>query len=1681
MPLRSKTGPSGAKKAAAKPPVSRQTFAPSPLSQPLYGGNLDSSSTISLGPLNDGLEKHADSIADLVTRQKPTFLPHASPPEKPVMPSRSKNQKSENQNNIDGDEKREEEGKGSETLPFGIMGASGGGGGEDENNPANRNQNKAVSLNSFFSNRIRIAMAAPGFQVPLGFQLSMEKILGASLEHVRLHNDAESAKLNEALGSRAFALGSRIFFGNRQYSPHTVTGHHLLAHELAHIFQEGKVVGESKTTLRRAPHCGERGSVPVDNTQETLEEAQEEDIYEAENSIEIPDDTEIDEQISWPRACELNFEWWGRLQLQDVIPFRSYNPDSQPRAFANKTIAAQRLMFDNGVRIVEGAPLGRDGIFGPRTFLALYRVAADQKHAARAALQGLGLDLDSILKSRPTSQRAKALIIKPEFLIQFPIRPLGESVIRYYDDEFGMVFNDRQVLDYVLFDSEVPEGVTREDRIELLKRLYGQEENRLHGTVALVRVDRGFIHTEIDVGRAVNRDRRARIEQQHYFSFVGFTPERVSLMDRMFGLFESLLKAGSSLSTEKQQEIVDALDLLAQQGNPSRASEPDEIVAFLMAVYLPAIDSGMRSTVVEIYFNEKREKERKERESIETHNREVAHDRANALVTLIDQEDAYGPLRHGQFMTQLNLNLRDRRFFHLVLDDLSSRNKFVSLFDEVEGLKSQRALAALMELVLAGSYASHSRVQQSLRVVNERYGEERNHAYTTAGGGAVLLRGSERVGVGQVVGEVNAGFLRDETKERLKPAAQEKLETELERESREYMTRLMSGNEQSRSQDEAGEIILQQAWQAAGLDPDSDVESVEVMESLRVYSVRQAEPQPDGIERYDVQYEIVERLVTDDTDTGWVGKENTLDWRSESEFENQLFWYNFSQSADVIEAGAIVVSVAAVVIVAWEVGAIALLVEAAGGPAIVTASIGISVGIYMLTHERWTLEGLLLAGLEGYLGALGFRLFAPVGSAAGRLVIPATLEQITMRRAFAAWLVRHGVQGALTGGTVGPSMLFARDLIRVASEEGDFSTIGEYLRTAALGMVLGAVFEIGGSAVLAPIFRAADSTVLASLTEVVGRLRGEGIAPSLWMAEATGALSNFRAWMSGHWDDAIANGMYRTIREKVKRVGDSYLRGARLTLQRQVFELTETQLTREAVDGLERLLATNAIPDNTLINLLRHVNRTPERVVAFLQFMNGIDDVALNGLITRNQLRGLADSPETMALAMGRTPAEVSGLLTGRFNNQLGDLENFAGQVRALDSEISTQVLEALRTRGTGVTPNSLLRLTNSGAGLGDEMLEGLERILQRADSADVDGVLAALPDNEVANFLTKMRTASTADLDTVNRMLSDFGPNQVAWASPLPIADADALLTGLSPNARTAITDIPVTQAQELQALVGLNVLNDALTNGAAHGLRGSHLQTLRGHFHEATVKDFITFHSQDAGKMRRVFSMASNLDAAAARVSAGPNLGANTLVLDSNTMFAIEELMRGTPFASLTPNRQDVINGLRGQRGLGAYADPPAGASPDLDHIVGPNADLRSPTAVNAEAVRGEAHVGPSPVLDEFTGITPGRSNPDYGPVITELEGVSVGGNKGAVDRSIIADAIFSQRDAGVTPTLVTGDRGILERLAEEFAVSPVPFNPVANVSRWTQLVDTYPGGQFTIDILGHRLLVVFRGATP
>lgn len=79
-----------------------------------------------------------------------------------------------------------------------------------------------------------------GEPLPETSRNQMETAFGADFTNVRVHNDSHAVQMNRDLHAQAFTHGSDIYFNQGKFDLGNKGGHHLLAHELTHVIQQGQ-------------------------------------------------------------------------------------------------------------------------------------------------------------------------------------------------------------------------------------------------------------------------------------------------------------------------------------------------------------------------------------------------------------------------------------------------------------------------------------------------------------------------------------------------------------------------------------------------------------------------------------------------------------------------------------------------------------------------------------------------------------------------------------------------------------------------------------------------------------------------------------------------------------------------------------------------------------------------------------------------------------------------------------------------------------------------------------------------------------------------------------------------------------------------------------------------------------------------------------------------------------------------------------------------------------------------------------------------------------------------------------------------------------------------------------------------------------------------------------------------
>ena len=86
---------------------------------------------------------------------------------------------------------------------------------------------------------VRDVLRSPGRPLDTTTRSFMEPRFGHDFGRVRVHADTKAAESARAVNALAYVVGQHAVFGAGQYAPGTGSGQRLLAHELAHVVQQG--------------------------------------------------------------------------------------------------------------------------------------------------------------------------------------------------------------------------------------------------------------------------------------------------------------------------------------------------------------------------------------------------------------------------------------------------------------------------------------------------------------------------------------------------------------------------------------------------------------------------------------------------------------------------------------------------------------------------------------------------------------------------------------------------------------------------------------------------------------------------------------------------------------------------------------------------------------------------------------------------------------------------------------------------------------------------------------------------------------------------------------------------------------------------------------------------------------------------------------------------------------------------------------------------------------------------------------------------------------------------------------------------------------------------------------------------------------------------------------------------
>jgi hypothetical protein len=300
---------------------------------------------------------------------------------------------------------------------------------------------------------------------------------------------------------------------------------------------------------------------------------------------------------------------------------------------------------------------------------------------------------------------------------------------------------------------------------------------------------------------------------------------------------------------------------------------------------------------------------------------------------------------------------------------------------------------------------------------------------------------------------------------------------------------------------------------------------------------------------------------------------------------------------------------------------------------------------------------------------------------------------------------------------------------------------------------------------------------------------------------------------------------------------------------------------------------------------------------------------------------------------------------------------------------------------------------------------------------------------------------------DDIEAMALSHDTATLHWASAsLDLLQVKPLLDALRPHAARGLQDIAASQASGIVAAYGAQTINDIVPP-----MTGTLLNIQRTALGDMTAHGMATAKIRD-GKVKDLAIHAENLTAGSPLLAMP--LHASSVIVDSNVLIGISELMAGTPWSKLQEPKKSGVNLLRARANP---ALPPLTDEPharDVESIIGSGHDLRA-----ANASLGETATS-SDLRPDALMLTVSRDSTQYQNVLTELaKQPPVGGASGAADRGIVADVMFAA--GGVGATFVSGDAKVVARLFARYGPGASALKQRPGQTMMAAIATQYPAG--------------------
>lgn len=181
---------------------------------------------------------------------------------------------------------------------------------------------------SSIQNRID-GLGGSGREMPHSVKSYFEPRFGQDFGGVRLHTDANAARLAKSINARAFTVGRDIVFGAGEYAPQTLEGKRLLAHELTHVLQQRG----GRSVIRRKISFEKEAYIPVNPIDTVIHNKPVGLTTPTFNGKQLPADPK---SAATKQAAQQLYNQAGQIIFEALTPKSvTYNPGTKECSFAD--------------------------------------------------------------------------------------------------------------------------------------------------------------------------------------------------------------------------------------------------------------------------------------------------------------------------------------------------------------------------------------------------------------------------------------------------------------------------------------------------------------------------------------------------------------------------------------------------------------------------------------------------------------------------------------------------------------------------------------------------------------------------------------------------------------------------------------------------------------------------------------------------------------------------------------------------------------------------------------------------------------------------------------------------------------------------------------------------------------------------------------------------------------------------------------------------------------------------------------------------------------------------------------------------------------------------------------------------------------------------------------------------